>query len=323
VKKEDFRIVFMGTPAFAVASMETILKAGYPIVGVVTAMDKPAGRGKKLKMSEVKRYALEKNLKVLQPPNLKDPEFIHELEALQAAIHVVVAFRMLPEVVWAMPSFGTINLHASLLPQYRGAAPIHHAIMNGETKTGLTTFLLQKEIDTGQILLQKELDIGFDENVGQVHDKMMALGADLLVETLDKVRTGKTNPTDQSKLVKNVEHLKPAPKIFKNDCRIDWNRDVISLHHFIRGLSPYPAAFTRLLESDGNEVALKIFKAIPQETKELLPPGHFKTNNKDELEIFTSNGKLRILEVQLAGRKRMSIRDFLRGHPLDEKAVFV
>ncbi len=313
----------MGTPAFAVASMEAILKAGYPIVGVVTAMDKPAGRGKKLKMSEVKRYALEKNLKVLQPANLKAPEFIRELESLQAAIHVVVAFRMLPEVVWAMPPFGTINLHASLLPQYRGAAPIHHAIMNGETKTGLTTFLLQKEIDTGQILLQKELDIGFDENVGQVHDKMMVLGADLLVETLDKIRTGKSNPIDQSKLVKNVEHLKPAPKIFKNDCRIDWNRDVMSLHHFIRGLSPYPAAFTHLRESDGTEVALKIFKAIPQETKEQLPPGHFITNNKDELEIFASNGKLRILEVQLAGRKRMSIRDFLRGHPLDEKAVFV
>lgn len=323
MKKEDFRIVFMGTPAFAVASMEAILKAGYPIVGVVTAMDKPAGRGKKLKMSEVKRYALEKNLKVLQPSNLKDPEFIHELQALQATIHVVVAFRMLPEVVWAMPPYGTINLHASLLPQYRGAAPIHHAIMNGETKTGLTTFLLQKEIDTGQILLQKELDIGFDENVGQIHDKMMILGADLLVETLDKIRTGKTNPIDQSKLVKHVEHLKPAPKIFKNDCRIDWNRDVIRLHHFIRGLSPYPAAFTHLRESDGNEVALKIFKAIPQETKELLPPGHFMTNNKDELEIFASNGKLRILEVQLAGRKRMSIRDFLRGHPLDEKSVFV
>lgn len=323
MEKEKFRIVFMGTPEFAVASLAAILDAGYPVAGVVTAPDKPAGRGKKLKMSDVKRFALEKNLRVLQPRNLKAPEFIDELKALGASLQVVVAFRMLPEVVWSMPPYGTINLHGSLLPQYRGAAPIHHAIMNGETKTGVTTFLLQKEIDTGQILMQRALPIGFEENVGQIHDKMMVLGAELLVETLEQIRTGKAKAVDQSMLINDEKALKPAPKIFKEDCRIDWHRDVISLHHFIRGLSPYPAAYTYLRDTDGSEIQIKLFKAMPEVTEDGIAAGCFTTNNKDLLEIYAHGGKLRILEVQMAGRKRMTIQDFLRGHPLNENARFV
>ncbi len=324
VEKENFRIVFMGTPEFAVPSLKAILMAGYPVVGVITAPDKPAGRGKRLRMSAVKTFALQNNLPVLQPTNLKNPDFIEQLKALGAKLQVVVAFRMLPEVVWAMPPFGTINLHASLLPQYRGAAPINHAIINGEEKTGLTTFLLQKEIDTGQILLQKELNIGFDENVGQLHDRMMELGAGLLTETLELIRTNRIQPIDQSALIAKTKILKPAPKIFKEDCRINWNQDAISIHNFIRGLSPYPAAYTILRNGDGKEINMKIFKAAPEKTESNhLLPGSIITNNKDFVHVNTQNGVIRLLEVQMAGRKRMSVSDFLRGFQIDTGSIFL
>ena len=324
VEKENFRIIFMGTPEFAVSSLKAILMAGYPVVGVITAPDKPAGRGKRLRMSAVKTFALQNNLPVLQPANLKDLDFIEQLKALGAELQVVVAFRMLPEVVWAMPPFGTINLHASLLPQYRGAAPINHAIINGEERTGLTTFLLQKEIDTGQILLQKELNIGFDENVGQLHDRMMELGAGLLTETLELIRTNQIQPIDQSALIAKTKILKPAPKIFKEDCRINWNQDAIKVHNFIRGLSPYPAAYTILRNKNGKEINIKIFKAALEKTEgNHLPPGSIKTNNKDFVHVNTQSGVICLLEVQMAGRKRMSVSDFLRGFQIDADSIFL
>ncbi len=323
VKKQDFRIVFMGTPDFAVPSLTAIVEAGYSVAGVITAPDKPAGRGKKIHMSAVKAYALAKGLRILQPVNLKAPDFVEELKMLKADLQVVVAFRMLPEIVWAMPPYGTINLHASLLPQYRGAAPIHHAIMNGEQKTGLTTFLLQKEIDTGQILMQKEIPIGPNDNVGQLHDKMMNVGAGLLVETIELIRAKQIQPQDQSTLVKNIEILKPAPKIFKEDCLIDWNNDARSLHNFIRGLSPYPTAYSTLLSPSGESFQMKIFKATPEISTEQLHPGTIVTDGKQTMKVACVDGFIRLLEVQQSGKKRMPVSDFLRGFHLDEEWKFL
>ena len=322
-KKQDFRIVFMGTPDFAIASLKALLDSGYQVVAVITAPDKPAGRGKMLSPPAVKKFALERGLNVLQPPRLKNPEFLEELKTLKADLQVVVAFRMLPEQVWAMPPFGTINLHASLLPQYRGAAPIHHAIINGEKQTGLTTFLLQKEIDTGSILLQRKLDIGPNETVGELHDRMMTLGGELLVETIERLYKGDIDPVDQQALIKPGTLLKSAPKIFKEDCRIQWNNDVHSVHNFIRGLSPYPGAFSILKSPSGDEYTVKIFKASGEFSSEQLHPGTIVTDSKTFIKVAVVDGFIYIYDLQKSGKKRLRTEEFLRGFPVNENWYFV
>ncbi|GMT45083.1 MAG: methionyl-tRNA formyltransferase [bacterium] len=321
-KKQDFRIVFMGTPDFAVASLKALLDAGYQVVSVITAPDKPAGRGKILSPPAVKKFALEQGLNVLQPPRLKNPEFLKKLKTLKADLQVVVAFRMLPEQVWAMPPFGAVNLHASLLPQYRGAAPIHHAIINGEKQTGLTTFLLQKEIDTGNILLQKKLDIGQDETVGELHDRMMALGGELLVETIERLRNGEIAPVDQQELLKPGTLLKPAPKIFKENCNIQWNNDVHSVHNFIRGLSPYPGAFSILKSPSGDEYTVKIFKASREFSSVQLHPGSLVTDGKTFIKVAVVDGFINIYDLQKSGKKRLRTEELLRGFPINENWHF-
>jgi methionyl-tRNA formyltransferase len=308
------RIIFMGTPEFAVASLDALVQAGCNIVAVITAPDKPAGRGMKLTESAVKKYAVEKQLLILQPVKLKDPEFLAELKNLQADLQIVVAFRMLPEVVWNMPPMGTINLHGSLLPQYRGAAPINWAVINGEKETGVTTFKLQHEIDTGNILLQDSFPIGEDETAGEVHDNMKETGARLLVKTVEGLAKGTLTEMPQKAVgsgqwaVENTQ-LRHAPKIFTETCKIDWNHSIIAIYNLIRGLSPYPAAFTYL-----NDKMLKIYKAKKELHDSPKSPGSFETDNKTYLKFAGSDGYIFITEMQLEGKKRMSIEEFLRGY---------
>lgn len=299
----------MGTPEFAVASLQKLYESGYDIAAVVTAADKPGGRGMKVRQSAVKEFALSKNLNVLQPEKLKDPQFISDLKNLDAAIFIVVAFRMLPEIVWNMPPLGTINLHASLLPQYRGAAPINWAIINGEKETGLTTFKLQHEIDTGNILLQQKLSVGEDENAGSLHDRMMKAGADLLIKTLEQLESGKLKELKQSeiKTAESIE-LKHAPKIFTETCEINWNKSTNEIYNLIRGLSPYPAAFTFL-----NNKKIKIFKADKQISGKKNEPGSFETDHKTYLKFSAADGFISLKEIQPEGKKKMNIEDFLRG----------
>lgn len=306
--RKDPRIVFMGTPEFAVASLDAILAAGYPIVGVVTAPDKPAGRGMQLTQSAVKKYAVAKGLHVLQPEKLRDPGFLSELQTLGADLQIVVAFRMLPEVVWNMPPMGTVNLHGSLLPQYRGAAPINWAVINGEAITGVTTFRLQHAIDTGGILLQKSFSISDTDTAGDVHDHMKKVGADLLVKTIAGLAAGTLHEVPQQ----DSPELKHAPKIFTETCRIDWGRSTVEVYNLIRGLSPFPAAFTFL---DGK--MLKIFRG----EKELRGSGGARaaagthdTDGKTYLRVATADGWIRVTELQLEGKKKMQIGDFLRGY---------
>jgi len=301
------RIVFMGTPEFAVASLEALLEAGCDIVGVVTAPDKPAGRGQKLSESAVKQYAVSKGLPVLQPVKLKDPEFIEQLRELKPDLQVVVAFRMLPEVVWNMPPLGTINLHASLLPQYRGAAPINWAIINGEKESGVTTFFLKHEIDTGNILFTEKVTIYENFNAGSLHDKLMDKGAGLLVKTVKAIESGRYTEQPQEKIAEGTE-LKHAPKIFKEDCKIDWNQPTEKVHNLIRGLSPYPTAFTEL-----NGKILKIFEAEKEIKKHDITPGNFITDHKTYLKFACPNGLINLKDIQLEGKKRMGIEEFLRG----------
>jgi methionyl-tRNA formyltransferase len=301
------KIVFMGTPEFAVASLEALLDAGSEIVGVITAPDKPAGRGQKLSESAVKQYAVSKGLKVLQPEKLKNPEFLAELKALNADLQVVVAFRMLPEVVWSMPAKGTINLHASLLPQYRGAAPINWAIINGEKESGVTTFFLKQEIDTGDVLFMEKITISDDVTAGEYHDRLMNKGAGLLVKTVKAIESGRYTEQPQQQLT-NEQELKHAPKIFKDDCRIDWNQPVDKIYNLIRGLSPYPAAFTQL-----NGKTYKIYKALKEVTTPDTEPGSYLTNNKTYLKFACTDGYIYVTDAQLEGKKRMEIEDFLRG----------
>ncbi|KIO77915.1 methionyl-tRNA formyltransferase [Pedobacter lusitanus] len=298
------KIVFMGTPDFAVASLNALVEAGFEIAGVVTAADKPAGRGQKLQESAVKKYAVEKGLKVLQPLKLKDPEFLTALKALNADLHVVVAFRMLPEVVWNMPAKGTINLHGSLLPQYRGAAPINHAIINGETESGVTTFFLKHEIDTGDVIFSEKVAIAEDDTAGDLHDNLMLTGAGLLVKTVKAIAAG--DYTEQPQLFS--AELKHAPKIFKEFCKVDWNNSVRSIYNLIRGLSPYPTAFTEL-----NEKTLKIFKATYEETTPAVSPGTFLTDGKTFLKFAAPDGLISLLDIQYEGKKRMKVDEFLRG----------
>jgi methionyl-tRNA formyltransferase len=301
----DPRIVFMGTPEFAVASLEAMRAAGYRIVAVVTAPDKPAGRGMQLSVSAVKKYALENELPLLQPEKLKNPAFLDELRALSADLQVVVAFRMLPEAVWNMPPMGTINLHGSLLPQYRGAAPINWAVMNGETVTGVTTFKLQHAIDTGNILLQQSFPIGENATAGEVHDQMKSVGAQLLVKTIDGLVAGTLVETPQT----NTADLKSAPKIVTDTCRIDWNKPARQVHNLIRGLSPFPTAFTEL---DGK--MLKIYRSEMEAKTPVVPPGTHDTDHKTWLRWATPDGYVRAIELQLEGKKKMAAADFIRGY---------
>ncbi len=299
----------MGTPDFAVTSLNALVTEGCNIVGVITAPDKPAGRGMKLQQSAVKQYAIDKGLNVLQPEKLKNPAFIQDLKTLQANLQIVVAFRMLPEVVWNMPTIGTINVHGSLLPQYRGAAPINWAIINGENETGVTTFKLKHEIDTGDILLKEMISIGENETAGELHDKMKEVGAVLLVKTIKGLADGTLKERPQSE-IKNQqsEIIKHAPKIITETCRIDWNKTVKEIYNLVRGLSPYPAAFTEL-----NGKKLKIFLAQKEIANPAISTGHFKTDGKTFLKFACPDGFLQIKELQLEGKKKMLIDEFLRG----------
>lgn len=300
----------MGTPEFAVASLDALVQAGCNIVGVVTAPDKPAGRGMKLQQSAVKQYAESKGLTVLQPVKLKDPSFAEALKELKADLQVVVAFRMLPEVVWNMPPMGTINVHGSLLPQYRGAAPINWAVINGEPETGVTTFKLQHEIDTGNILQQASMPIGEDETAGEVHDRMKALGAQLLVKTVKALANGSVTETTQTSIVNNETiELKHAPKIFTETCLINWQQPATQIHNLIRGLSPYPGAFTHLQNK-----TLKIFRSRKEIITTGKEPGSFDTDGKTYLKFACTDGYIAVLELQLEGKKRMTTEDFLRGY---------
>ncbi|MEL7588652.1 MAG: methionyl-tRNA formyltransferase [Prolixibacteraceae bacterium] len=307
---KDLRIVFMGTPEFAVASLEMLVEEGYRVVGVVTAADKPAGRGMKMQESAVKKYALEKGLPVLQPEKLKNPGFISELGSLNADLQVVVAFRMLPEMVWAMPPLGTFNLHGSLLPQYRGAAPLNWAVINGEKETGVTTFLLDHEIDTGKILFREKISIDDRDTVGDIHDRLMRIGAGLVLKTVDALASGDYKTVGQEEL--STEPLKHAPRIFKEDCHIDWSWPGEKIRNLIRGLSPYPGAWTEVTGEDGQRAVLKIFFA-EFKTEADLVPGTVFTDGKTTLKIAAADGWLELTDLQLAGKKRMRTTEFLRG----------
>ncbi|QIL38390.1 methionyl-tRNA formyltransferase [Pedobacter sp. HDW13] len=298
------RIVFMGTPDFAVASLDALVQANFDVVAVVTAPDRPAGRGQKLNESAVKKYAVEKNIPVLQPEKLKNAEFLETLASYKADLQVVVAFRMLPEVVWNMPPKGTINLHGSLLPQYRGAAPINHAIINGEKESGVTTFFLTHEIDTGNIILSDSVAIADDETAGDLHDKLMHIGANLLVKTLKAIEADEVSEQPQPQ----SGDLKHAPKIFKDDCKIDWNNQAQTIYNLIRGLSPYPTAFTFL-----NDKTLKVFKAELENKEPGIVAGGFLTDGKTYLKFAAKDGFIKLLDIQYEGKKRMLIEDFLRG----------
>jgi len=323
----SLRIVFMGTPEFAVASLDALVKAGYNIVGVVTAPDKPAGRGMKMTESAVKKYAVEHNLKVLQPEKLKNPEFLEELKSLHADLQIVVAFRMLPEVVWNMPRLGSVNLHGSLLPQYRGAAPINWAVINGEKETGVTTFKLKHEIDTGDILLQESFPIGENETAGEVHDKMKEIGAQVLVKTVKGLADGTLKEVSQENVQYSMFNaqfsneatysplttphlpLKHAPKIFTETCKIDFAKTVEEVHNLIRGLSPFPGAFTEL-----NGKMLKIYRSEKETTPVTITPGFHETDGKTFLKFACADGYIHVKELQLEGKKKMTVEDFIRGY---------
>ena len=312
---EKLRIVFMGTPDFAVGILDTIYKNNYDIVGVITAPDKPAGRGQKVSMSAVKEYALEKNLRLLQPTNLKSEEFLAELKSLDANLQVVVAFRMLPEVVWKMPKLGTFNLHASLLPEYRGAAPINWAIINGETKTGVTSFFIDDKIDTGAMILSKETKIGANETAGELHDRLMHLGSETVLETLQLIEAGKATTT----LQENNPDVKTAYKLNKENCKIDWSQSGKTIFNLIRGLSPYPAAWT-YIKDDENEWNVKIYAALFEEKEQTDAIGKISTTKK-EIFITTKDGVLKIISLQFPGKKRMLAHELLNGISFSENAM--
>lgn len=314
MKKEYLKIVFFGTPEFAVESLDALVKAGYNVAAVVTMPDKPAGRGKKILQSDVKRYAVEHGLPVLQPARLKDEEFVSELRAIGADLFIVIAFRMLPEVVWQMPRLGTFNLHASLLPRYRGAAPLNWAVINGDTETGVTTFFLKHEIDTGDLIAQERVDILPTDNVGDVHDRLMHLGARLTVKTVDDIVAGTLTTTPQDEHLQGEEPT-PAPKIFHETCRIDWNRPAREAHNLVRGLSPYPGAWS-VMEDDGREVgSMKIFETKLTEDVAGVEAGTVRLDS-GRLFVACSDNWLEILTIQAPGKRRMSAGDYLRGSRL-------
>lgn len=309
------KIVFMGTPDFAVASLNTLVENNYEIAAVVTAPDKPAGRGQQLSQSAVKKYAVEKGLKVLQPEKLKNEEFLTELKSLNADLFIVVAFRMLPEVVWSMPSKGTFNLHGSLLPQYRGAAPINWAVINGEKETGVTTFFLQHEIDTGNIIFNAKTPITDEDNAGSIHDRLMKIGADLVLKTVQSIEKNEVKPITQDQVIADLglqlSDLKHAPKIFKDDCKINWNNSTEEVFNLIRGLSPYPTAFTEL-----DVLTLKLFTVEKESSQHNNEPGKVLSDGKKYLKFATKDGYISVLELQLQGKKRMKVDEFLRGYRL-------
>jgi len=316
MRKEDLKIIFFGTPDFAVESLSRLVDGGYNIAAVVTMPDKPAGRGRQLQQSDVKRYAVEHGLPVLQPVSLKDEAFIEELRSFGAQLFIVIAFRMLPQAVWQMPPLGTFNLHASLLPRYRGAAPINWAVMNGDTETGVTTFFLKHEIDTGDVIQQRSCPIGRHDNVEDVHDRLMAMGADMVLETVDAIIAGTVQPIPQDQMLTTGQQPTPAPKIFKDTCRIDWTRPAEQVYNHIRGLSPYPAAWTILLDDTQGEVTtLKIYKTgepTAFDTNEHPAPGTLNADRKT-LRVACADGWLQILSLQQSGKKRMDTDAFLRG----------
>ncbi len=315
---KDLRIVFMGPPDFAVASLRALVEGGYNVVGVITVPDKPAGRGRKIQESAVKQYAVEQGLHIMQPVKLKDLEFLAELESLKADLQVIVAFRMLPEAVWRMPRLGTFNLHGSLLPEYRGAAPLNWAVINGDKETGVTTFLLSHEIDTGAILFHEKIAIGEDDTVGDIHDALMDIGAALVVKTVDALAEGNYKAVEQDEIQK--DGMRPAPKIFKDDCKIDWTKPAQEVRNLIRGLSPYPAAWTEIVDGKGKALSLKIFNTKLEPAADLVP-GTIDTDAKKYFKIAAADGWLLIEDLQLAGKKRMNVGDFLRGIHEPEKLI--
>ena len=325
MEKKDLRIVYMGTPDFAVEALRCLVEGGYNVVGVITMPDKPAGRGHKLQYSPVKQYALDHNLPLLQPERLKDEAFVEALRSWKADLQIVVAFRMLPEVVWSMPRLGTFNLHASLLPQYRGAAPINWAIINGDTETGITTFFLKHEIDTGEVIQQVRVPIAPEDNAGILHDRLMLLGGKLVTETVDHILDGTIHSIPQEELA-DCSSLRPAPKIFKETCRLQWNQPTLSLHNLVRGLSPYPAAWSELVNPNGERLSVKIFETAPAScsttmdganlAKDPVLPGTLLTDGKHYLSVATSDGWLNLLQLQLPSKRRLPIEELLRGfHP--------
>ena len=313
--EKKIRIAYFGTPEFAASQLEAILKAGYEVAVVVTMPDKPAGRGRKIQYSDVKKTALEHNLPLLQPEKLKDPMFLEQLASFQANLFIVVAFRMLPAVVWQMPELGTFNLHASLLPQYRGAAPINFAIINGETETGLTTFFLNEEIDMGAVIMREKVAIRPDETAGELHDELMVLGNQVVVETIKKIEKGEVCALPQDEMTEG-QPLKPAPKISKEFCNVDWSQDCQTVYNHIRGLSPYPAAHTSILSENGEVIELKIFSSVIEHCLPKVPVGSVVTDNKKYLKIALKDGFIHLTQVQQAGKKAMPIADFLRGTQL-------
>lgn len=312
------KIVFMGTPEFAVASLDILVQNNYEIVGVVTVPDKPAGRGQQIQQSAVKKYALEKGLHILQPEKLKDEAFINELKKLNADLQIVVAFRMLPEVVWNMPPLGTYNLHGSLLPKYRGAAPINWAVINGETESGVTSFKLKHEIDTGNMLFQAKTPISKTTTAGELHDTLMHIGADLILKTVKAIERGdyELKPQDDTQSIH-------APKLFKDTCKINWNNSVEKIYNLIRGLSPYPAAFTEFVDKNNQTLGIKIFVSEMEEVNHLHHAGIIFSDGKTFLKVACSNGFIHIKELQMAGKKRMLVEEFLRGFKIDADFKFV
>lgn len=307
----------MGTPEFAVAPLDCLIKNSYPVSAVVTSPDKQAGRGLKQNESAVKKYALKHNIPILQPANLKSPDFIDKLKLLKPDLFIVVAFRMLPEIIWRIPPSGTFNLHASLLPQYRGAAPINWAIINGETKTGVTTFFINEEIDTGKIIFSEEVAISPDETAGELHDKLMHIGSGLVLKTIKAIEKNNFQLTEQNDI--DVSNLKKAPKIFKETCRINWNDKADRIYDHIRGLSPYPAAFTELLSPQGISHSIKVFRCKKELVQHGLNPCNLTTDSKTFVSIAVTDGFIHLQEIQLSSKKKMPVNEFLRGFPIDNK----
>lgn len=317
---KSLRIIFMGTPEFAVATLGSLLMNGFNVVGVVTAPDNPSGRGRKITKSPVKEFAEFSSLPIMQPANLKDTEFHNELKKLNADLFIVVAFRMLPEAVWKIPSIGTINLHASLLPDYRGAAPINHAIINGESVTGVTTFFIDDNIDTGNILLREEIQIFSYENAGDLHNRLMKHGARLIIKTLSLIADNKIKPAPQSQFILPGKTIHSAPKINPDFCIIDWNKNAVSIHNFIRGLSPYPCAKS-IFENKSNNVSFKIYESQPEVSEHNFKPGYIVSDGKNILKVACKDGFIRILNIQAEGKLKMNIDDFLRGFRIADYSI--
>lgn len=314
----------MGTPEFAVSSLDILLKNNFKIVGVVTSPDKPAGRGQRIKYSAIKQYALDNDLTILQPTNLKDENFINDLRGLNANLQIVVAFRMLPEIVWSMPEYGTVNLHASLLPQYRGAAPINHAIINGEVKTGVSTFFLQHEIDTGKIIFQTETKIGDSESASSLHDRLKDIGSELVLKTVNSIENADYNVVDQEVIIKSLKDLKTAPKLTKDFCKIDWSQNSAKVYDFIRGLAEYPSAWSFLKYKNNTEISVKIFSVEKTDIKsDEFIPGTIVSDDSSFINVACKDFFVSLKEFQLSGKNRVSFKDFINGYKFEKNDKFI